>query len=248
MLCVVIASVTMSPAAAADLADTVAHVKPSIVAIGAYQKLRSPPFRYLGTGFVIGNGRTVATNAHVVRALDSTKQEILVAVTGTARDAQPRKATVVGTEADTDLALLELEGAPLPPLPLRAPDDLREGESLAFTGFPIGNVLGFYPVTHRATLAAISPIVIPQARASQLDATVVKRLSSEPLLVYQLDATAYPGNSGSPLYDVASGEVVGVINMVFVKGSKEHALAEPSGITYAIPVRHLRELLKKQRN
>ena len=35
--------------------------------------------------------------------------------------------------------------------------------------------------------------------------------------VYQLDATAYPGNSGSPLLDADSGKVLGVINSVFVK-------------------------------
>ena len=59
----------------------------------------------------------------------------------------------------------------------------------------------------------------------------------------QLDATAYPGNSGSPLYDPASGKVVGVLNMVLVKESRENVLSQPSGITYAIPVQPLIELL-----
>ncbi|HNM56654.1 MAG TPA: S1C family serine protease, partial [Thauera aminoaromatica] len=61
--------------------------------------------------------------------------------------------------------------------------------------------------------------------------------------VYQLDATAYPGNSGSPLYDPASGEVIGVLNMVFVKSTKEKVLADPSGISYAIPVEYLQRLI-----
>ena len=61
--------------------------------------------------------------------------------------------------------------------------------------------------------------------------------------VYQLDATAYPGNSGSPLYDPASGEVLGVMNMVFVKSTKENVLSDPSGISYAIPVEYLQRLL-----
>ena len=43
--------------------------------------------------------------------------------------------------------------------------------------------------------------------------------------MFQLDATAFPGQSGSPLYDGANGEVVGIINMVFVKGTKESALS-----------------------
>jgi S1-C subfamily serine protease len=54
----------------------------------------------------------------------------------------------------------------------------------------------------------------------------------------------YPGNSGSPVFDVATGQVVAVINMVLVKGSKESALTHPSGISYAIPVRFVIDLLK----
>jgi serine protease Do len=61
--------------------------------------------------------------------------------------------------------------------------------------------------------------------------------------VFQLDGTAFPGNSGSPLYDPADGEVVGVLNMVFVKSTKEAALAQPSGISYAIPSTFLIDLL-----
>jgi len=64
--------------------------------------------------------------------------------------------------------------------------------------------------------------------------------------VFQLDATAYPGNSGSPLYAPDTGEVVGVVNMVFVKGTKEAALTQPSGISYAIPSRYLIELLRQR--
>ena len=50
---------------------------------------------------------------------------------------------------------------------------------------------------------------------------MIRQLKSGTFNIFQLDATAYPGNSGSPVFDVASGEVIGVINMVFIKGSKE---------------------------
>ncbi|MDD3381539.1 MAG: serine protease, partial [Rugosibacter sp.] len=56
-------------------------------------------------------------------------------------------------------------------------------------------------------------------------------------------ATAYPGNSGGPLFDPDTGEVIGILNMVFVKSTKESALEKPSGISYAIPARYLDELL-----
>lgn len=76
-----------------------------------------------------------------------------------------------------------------------------------------------------------------------LTTAVIKRLD-RPFEIFQLDATAYPGNSGSPLYEVTGGRVLGVINSVFVQGTKEVALTHPSGITYAIPVDHVRDLLQ----
>jgi len=62
-------------------------------------------------------------------------------------------------------------------------------------------------------------------------------------LIYQLDAIAYPGNSGSPMYDPKSGEVIGVINKVLVKDTKESALSSPTGISYAIPVKYVHKLI-----
>ena len=83
--------------------------------------------------------------------------------------------------------------------------------------------------------------------ASPTSTRIVRRLTSGPFMVFQLDATAYEGNSGSPLYDPDTGEVLGIINMVFVKGTKESALSQPSGISFAMPVQYLRELLRRAR-
>ena len=116
---------------------------------------------------------------------------------------------------------------------------------LLFTGFPIGSVIGLFPATHRAMVAAIAPVALPSASGRQLDPKVVRRLRESAFPIFQLDATAFPGNSGSPLYDPANGEVVGVVNMVFVKGTKEAVLSQPSGISYAVPSRYLLELLAK---
>ena len=46
-------------------------------------------------------------------------------------------------------------------------------------------------------------------------------------------------------FDVRRGEVVGVINKIFVKESRENVLENPSGITFAIPARYVKELLSK---
>mgnify|MGYP000904109983 CR=1 FL=1 len=230
----------------AELPDIVDRVRPSVVAVGTYQATRSPPFVMRGTGFVVGDGRQVATNAHVLPdALDVAAGETLViAIRAGNATAQPRAAKAVAVDRSHDLAVLRIDGQALPALTLHdAP--VREGQSIAFTGFPIGSVLGLTPVTHRGIVAAITPIVIPGASARQLNPRVIQQVRSGSFDVYQLDATAYPGNSGGPLYETTRGEVIGLINMVFVKESKESALSKPSGISFAIPVRFLRELLDK---
>lgn len=243
-------ALALAPAARADLAATLTRIKPSVVAVGTYQRTRSPAFAFRGTGFAVGDGTLIATNAHVLPdQVDTAKMEALVIVlpggdmTGAARPVR-----VVATERGQDLALLRLEGgAPLPPLHLASGAAVREGQEVAFTGFPIGAVLGMTPVTHRGIVSAITPIAIPQANSRDLNPALIRRLAGDAFRVYQLDATAYPGNSGSPLFDPATGEVIGVLNMVFVKSTKESVLSDPSGISYAIPVEHLQRLIAGRR-
>ena len=245
-----IAAAAAMPAAADDGAPaTIARIKASIVAVGSFERLRNPQFSFAGTGFVVGDGLVVATNEHVLPAtLNGERGEtIAVAVAAPGNVAQIRPARRMAANASSDLALLRIDGMPLPALRLGDAQAVREGEWYLFTGFPIGSVLGLFPVTHRAMIAAITPIVIPAARADQLDARSARRLGEASFPVFQLDATAYPGNSGSPVYHPESGAVIGIVNSVFVKGTRESVLAQPSGITYAIPARKLIELLQDAR-
>lgn len=225
--------------------ETIEHIKPSIVAVGTFERTRNPQFSFAGTGFAVGNGLLIATNQHVVaKALDSERNEQLAIAVRTAGNAVTvRSASKIASDPSADLALLKIEGAPLPALRLGSSSKVREGEMYLFTGFPIGSVLGLIPVTHRSMISAITPIVIPAARANQLDARSVRRLQAGAFSVFQLDGTAYPGNSGSPVYHPETGEVIGIVNSVFVKGTKEAALTQPSGITYAIPAEPLNALL-----
>ncbi len=229
-----------------DLAETVEKVKPSIVAIGTYMPKRSPRAVFRGTGFVIGDGSLVVTNAHVLPTSLQTENRERIAVF-IKKNGKDRLYSVhkLAVDKDHDIALLKLEGERLSPLVLDKSSKVREGQLYAFTGYPIGMVLGLYPVTHRGIISAISPIVIPMIKSRQLNAELFRRLR-HPYKVYQLDATAYPGNSGSPLYHPGTGKVIGIINKVFVKESKETVLSKPSGISYAIPIVHLRNLLKEK--
>ena len=227
------------------LPDLIARVKPSVVAVGTFDRTRSPAFILRGTGFVLGNGSLVATNAHVIpESLNASGSEaVVIRLTSSSGEVLQRVARVAASDKSHDLALLRIEGVPLQAIPLHD-GVVREGQSVVFMGFPIGTVLGLSTVTHRGIISAITPVVLPGASAQQLNEKVIRRLKSGTFDVYQLDGTAYPGNSGGPLLDADTGEVIGVINMVFVKGTKESVLSQPSGITFAIPVQHLQELLQ----
>jgi serine protease Do len=231
---------------AADLPEVIDHVKPSIVVVGTYQLTRSPQFVMRGTGFVVGDGHHVATNSHVLpdKINEAAGERLVIMARSGGSSLQQREARSVAVDKAHDLALLRVDGPRMPALTLHDSERVREGQAVAFTGFPIGAVLGLSPVTHRGIIASITPIVLPSANARNLNAKVIARLRSGSFDIFQLDATAYPGNSGGPLYEVGRGEVVGIINMVFVKESKESTLSKPSGISFAIPSEYLSDLLR----
>jgi len=232
----------------AALPEALARVKPSVVAVGTFQKLRNPGFIFRGTGFAVNDGTLIATNAHVVpEALQANEtMMVLVHVPG-ATEPQSREAKTVAINREHDLALLRITGARLPAVTFGDSEAVRDGQSIAFTGFPIGNSLGFYPVTHGGIIASHSPIAVPATTTGQLDPRVVRSLKAGTFVLFQLDTTAYPGHSGSPLYDAESGEVIGIVNMGFLKGTKDSAIGQPSGISFAVPVRYLLELLRESR-
>jgi serine protease Do len=232
----------------ASLPDVVDQVRGSIVGVGTAYPPRQPnrqrdTVAYLGTGFVVGNGRQVITNAHVIpEKLDTDHNQSIAIFAGRGAKATAYSARVLRIDKKHDLALLEFQGKPLPALQFENSSTVREGQDIAFTGFPIGMVLGLYPVTHRGMVAAISPMARPTENARTINAEQVRRLRTT-FDVFQLDATAYPGNSGSPVYIPETGRVVGVINSVLVKESKESMLKVPSGISYAIPAIYVQQLL-----
>lgn len=235
----------------ASLADTIETISPSVVGVGAAYPARvptggKPPRRLVGSGFVVNvDGESyVVTNAHVLPSdLDVDGQERYAIFVGRGNSAQQRFASLVASDPLHDLALLSFDGASLPAMRLANEAKVRPGDRVAFTGFPIGGVLGLYPATHEGIVAAITPVARTADNDRQLSAVQLRRMR-DPFDVYQLDAIAYPGNSGSAVYLAETGEVIGVMNSVFVKESRENLLSRPSGIAYVIPVVHLIELLE----
>lgn len=233
-------------AVAGNLVDTIVTVKRSVVGVGSYLPTRSPAIVFVGTGFVLGDGLTVITNSHVVpEVIDTEHKEQLGIVLPAGEGVSFRAATLEVRDRVHDLARLRLSGPPLPALQLGDSAKAQEGQELAFTGFPLGVVLGLHPVTHRALISAITPAVMPAINSRRLDPRTVAELRQSGFNLFQLDATAYPGNSGSPLFDPASGAVLGIVNMGLVKGTKESAITNPSGITYAVPAEFIHALMQR---
>ena len=231
--------------AKAEFVDVVAKIKPSVVGIGIHTPTSRPQNILRGTGFVIGDGHHVITNAHVLPTeLDESLLQKMAVFIGSGKNAKVRHAKIIATSNLYDLAILKISGSPLPAMSLADNKTRPDGSYIAFTGFPIGGVLGLYPVTHRGIISSTTPTVTPAQTAGQINLKMLKRMRN-PYSVYQLDATAYPGNSGSAMYDMKTGEVLGVINKVFVQSTKETIISHPSGITYAIPVKYLHKILKE---
>lgn len=226
-----------------ELSDIVRKITPSVVAIATSSPLRSPRVIMRGTGFVVYDGLHIITNAHVLpKDSDLRHNEKITVLIGRGRNPDSRTAEVIRIDHKHDLALLKVTGNKIPKFTLGTGGLKLEGTEIAVTGFPIGSVLGLFPVTHKGIIAAVTPIVIPQPTARYLDIKVIQQPRYD---VYQLDLTAFPGNSGSPMYNIVSGKVEGILNSVSVKGTKENALSKPTGISFAIPVIHLHNLLRE---
>jgi S1-C subfamily serine protease len=236
-----------------ELPDLVERAKPSVVLLGTFGVLDSPRFTFRGTGFVVGSGNHVITSAHVLpdasaefsHELKGQKSDRFLALKTITREGQwvLREVSVEALDVLHDLALLRFKGPPSPALKVAGNGAAREGTAIALIGFPLGGVLGYSHVTHRGILAARTAIAPPASGPQGLNARTLLQIRQGAFEILQLDAIAYPGNSGGPVFDIASGEVIGVVSMVLVKGTKESAMSIPTGITYAIPSPWITQLI-----
>ncbi|GAB3001959.1 trypsin-like peptidase domain-containing protein [Psychrosphaera aestuarii] len=251
LLCVIFTPFLVSNAQAHEpnkLIELANATKQSVVGVGVYNPLSAPRYQLRGTGFVVSSNATssiIATNHHVVNGDEylADKAQISVHV-GESTKARFYNATLIAQDERADVAIIKID-APLPAMQLSgAKYNAPAGSQIMMAGLPIGSVLGLFKAINIGYVSAFVPQAIPQQNASQLSIEMIKRLR-DPLFVYQLDVTAYPGNSGSPVVEVKSGKVIAIINSVLVKKTRESVLSDPSGISYAIPVSEIHELLKQ---
>ncbi|WP_457355984.1 S1C family serine protease [Roseateles sp. P5_D6] len=233
-------------AGAETLPELIARAKRSVVVVGSWGLMDNPRFGFKAAGFVVADGLHVLTNAHVVPTETPDRVDRSIAVKIWTPDAQwvMRSAKLISLDRAHDLALLQMDGPPAPALRLAA-REAPEGTSIALIGFPIGNALGYdVHVTHRGIVSARTAIVPPAAAPSGLTERAVRQLRAGAFEVLQLDVLAFPGNSGGPVLDIETGEVIGVLQGGAIKGTREAALSAPTGISYAVLIRDAAPMLK----
>ena len=223
------------------------EIRPSVVAVGSYLRTDTPTVKYFGTGFVVDDGLTVVTNAHVVEALrQSQRLDQLRVFFPDTRDVDGREAKVLMEDAYHDVALIRFGGRPAPVVRLATPVDPEQGTNVGILGYPIGTRLGLVPAVHQGVVGAVVPAVLPLPVGVKMTPELQAALKN-PYNLYQLDMVAFPGNSGSPLFDGRDGSVIGIINMTLATKTREHLFDKPTGIAYAVPVRWIHDLIRRQK-
>lgn len=163
----------------------------------------------LGSGVIVDGGGHIITNHHVIR--DASEIRVQLA------DGRVATPTVVGTDPDTDLAVLRVKLPDLPAMPLGRSDELRAGDVV----LAIGNPLGLSQTVTQGIVSAIG-------RGSLRLATFADFI--------QTDAAINFGNSGGALIDT-DGELVGINTAVLAQ------TLGTEGIGFAIPVNLVRGVM-----
>jgi serine protease DegQ len=156
----------------------------------------------LGSGVIVSSSGYILTNNHVVEGADSI--EVIL------NDARRTRAKVIGTDPDTDLAILKIELEKLPVIVLGNSDGLQVGDQVLAIGNPFG-------VGQTVTSGIVSALGRNQLGINTFENFI------------QTDAAINPGNSGGALVDTA-GNLLGINTAIYSRSGGS------MGIGFAIPV------------
>ena len=159
------------------------------------------PHQGVGSGFIVSSDGYILTNAHVVRDAEEVTVKLI--------DKREYKAKVVGSDPQTDVAVLKIDAADLPTVKLGNSTDIDVGEWVVAIGSPFG-----------FENSVTAGIVSAKGRALP-DGTYVPFI--------QTDVAVNPGNSGGPLFNL-KGEVVGINSQIYSRTGGYQ------GLSFAIPI------------
>jgi S1-C subfamily serine protease len=174
----------------------------------------------IGTGLIVTSDGEIITNAHVVEGAT----EVNVRLPG---ETEPRRAAVIASEPEVDLALLRVEAEGLTAATLAAADDIRVGDEVVAIGYALD--LDGNPTVTTGIVSALD-------RALELNQGVLGGL-------IQTDASISSGNSGGPLVN-AAGEVIGINTLV----AEDPAGATANGLGFAVSSADVAAAIERLRN
>lgn len=214
-------STTVLPSGSADgdslsMKDVSAMVQPSVVVITTEKVTTGGLWgQYVesgaGSGVVMSNDGYIITNNHVVEGATN----VLV----TTSDGTEYTGTVVGSDSQSDIAVVKVDASGLKPAVMGDSDSLAVGEEVLAVGNPLGNLGG----------------TVTNGIISALNRTI--NVEGRTMTLIQTNAAVSPGNSGGGLFNMA-GQLVGIVN---AKSNGENA----EGLGFAIPVNTARQVAQE---
>ncbi len=172
-----------------------------------------------GSGFVVDQRGHVVTNNHVTEVADGGGTISVIDHRGRRHDAE-----LVGSSAAYDIAVLQVDGPGLRPVPLGSSQRMNVGDTVVAVGSPLG-------LDSTVTTGVVSALDRP--------VTTGPADSSSYISAVQTDAAINPGNSGGPLVDLA-GRVIGVNSAIATTGGFLGGEGGNIGVGFAIPVEQVR--------
>lgn len=188
-------------------ADSVVEISTESVVTGSFA--RQYVQQGAGSGVIISQDGYILTNNHVIDGANSVKVRL--------RDSTEYDATIVGSDASNDIALLKVSATNLSAATFGDSSSLAVGDYVVAIGNPLGELGG----------TVTDGIISALARKVTIDDTQMTLL--------QTNAQVNPGNSGGGLFN-ANGELVGIVN------AKQSA-TEVEGIAFAIPINNVLDIL-----
>ena len=182
---------------------------------GQERQVKTQPRVGFGSGVIISTDGYIVTNNHVVEDAD----EITVKL----NDEREFKGRIIGTDSDTDLALLKIEGDDFPTLPVGDSDALKVGEWVLAVGNP-------FSLSSTVTAGIVS------AKARDIGSSAANGQGATIQSFIQTDAAINQGNSGGALVN-ARGELVGINAMLY------SPTGSYSGYGFAIPTNIMKKVV-----
>ena len=177
--------------------------------------------RGLGSGYIISSDGYILTNDHV--AGNATK----ISVTLTTGETVSAK--LIGSDPNTDVALIKIDKGNLPYLPLGNSDDVIIGEWV----IALGNPFGLFEINDQPT------VTVGVVSATKMKVAADNRRAYKDMI--QTDASINSGNSGGPLVNV-DGEVIGMNTIIYTGGN---GASGSIGVGFAISINRVRKIMEE---